>query len=1115
MESETATYLVLGPVTVVDGSGAPLAIGGAQRRALLAQLVLAPGRVVSVDSLVEGLWGDRPPPTAVKSIQIHVSRLRRVLAPGALATRAPGYLLDVPGHATDVARFEAVSARARGELDAGRAEAAADLFRSALGLWRGQALADVADHPFAAAAIARLEEARGQAIEARVAADLLLGRHATLVGELEALVRAEPLRERLWAHLMTALYRCDRQAEALDAFTRARRHLVEELGLEPGEELRRVERSILEQRMPTVPAPVAPVATGSGTTTAPARRARPSRDDRHPTGPIVGRRAPLALLDAALTGVTTGGPAVVGVRGDEGLGKTTLMAAFAGSAGERALVLAGRCREHVAVPFAPWAEVLGQLGSEDVLGLLESDTAAETPERRRARVFEAVVSDLHATSLEQPVVVLLDDLQWSDDASVTLLQYAIDELSTSAVLFVLAWRGREVSVGHPLTRLVHQVARERFPIADLGPLDVGDIAELLTLADASADPSRLHTVASLIETSTSGVPLFVADLVSTLGADHHQLPHPDDIAPVAPETARTLVARRLTLAGPRAAAVAEACAVLTDPFPAGQVHALVAEVDVDEVLLTLDGLVAAGLLREGPLGYVFEHDTFRQAVDSSMRSGRRQTLHAGAFRVLARESAPPAVLVHHAEAAGALVPAGDVLRLLERAGTDAVGRGAFTDAAGFFGRAADRTVGAERSLMLMALADALWRAGDITAAKAAHAEVVALAGDPCIDDGVLVDAVVRHGTFGAGYGIDASSISAVEAALAVVSDPGERARLHVAAAYHHATWGSPLPLALKTLEQATAALTDPCPPALASEALFAEGQVLLGTPQLERRKQVADDLYDIGLRTGSLRYIGRALQLRALVEMSAGRLDDVETTLGELLEVADRTASWFYRAEAWRWQVAVSLATGDLDRAEAGIDEMVRVGEKPLADVVVGRMLLHRARGELDACLALVDGLRAVFPAARAEAPDRPLTDLFRLVVLAEMGEIDEARDEFVRLAPHRDLDEAASRQYPGELALCAQLAARFRLVEPAQVLRQRIEPFRGQLLILAWGEGVLGAADRFLAQLGSVVNGRVDAGSFQAAVDLEEGAGATAEAQRTRDAWRRTDSAVSADGAR
>jgi DNA-binding SARP family transcriptional activator/ABC-type branched-subunit amino acid transport system substrate-binding protein len=245
---------ILGPLEVVQ-DGRRLDLGGPKQRALLAALLLRANEVVSQDVLIDDLWGERPPATAAKTLQAYVSRLRKALAgadgeaaDGArLETHGHGYVLRIAPGSLDAEVFHGRLEEGRRALAGDDPKRAGDVLRDALALWRGPALADLAYASFAQPEIARLEELRLTTIEERIDADLALGREDELIGELETLVERHPLRERLRGQLMLALYRAGRQAHALEVYQEGRRHLASELGLEPGEALRRLERQILEQ----------------------------------------------------------------------------------------------------------------------------------------------------------------------------------------------------------------------------------------------------------------------------------------------------------------------------------------------------------------------------------------------------------------------------------------------------------------------------------------------------------------------------------------------------------------------------------------------------------------------------------------------------------------------------------------------------------------------------------------------------------------------------------------------------------------------------------------------------------------------------------------------------
>ena len=239
-------FRILGPFEVVDGDQ-PLVVGGPKLQALLAVLVLHRGEVVSTDRLIDALWGERASGTAAKTVQVYVSNLRKALGDGVVVTRAGGYALETDRCEVDVERFEALVAEGRRALGSGDARAAGARLREALALWRGPPLTDFAYDSFAQGAIARLQEERLEALEDRIDADLAIGEQAGLVGELQGLVAEHPLRERSRGQLMLALYRCGRQADALQAYRDARRELLDGLGLEPGRGLHELERAILAQ----------------------------------------------------------------------------------------------------------------------------------------------------------------------------------------------------------------------------------------------------------------------------------------------------------------------------------------------------------------------------------------------------------------------------------------------------------------------------------------------------------------------------------------------------------------------------------------------------------------------------------------------------------------------------------------------------------------------------------------------------------------------------------------------------------------------------------------------------------------------------------------------------
>ena len=286
---------VLGPVEVCWG-GSVVDIGGVKARALVARLLIDRNLIVTVDRLVDSLWRDHEGPGAEIALRSTISRLRKRLreAGGAdlIVTRAPGYILNAAADVTDVFCFERLVTDGRHHLARGRPSECIRLLRHAERMWRGQAYSEVRDEPFARAEARRLEELLLSAVETRIDAGLTLGRQQELVGELETLTAANPMRERLWSQRMLALYRYGRQAEALRVFQDLRSVLVDELGIEPGHDVTWMEQAILAQD-PALDYPVPPERNEAPSAPVSAAVARAGRPVLVPTrvheGPLVGR----------------------------------------------------------------------------------------------------------------------------------------------------------------------------------------------------------------------------------------------------------------------------------------------------------------------------------------------------------------------------------------------------------------------------------------------------------------------------------------------------------------------------------------------------------------------------------------------------------------------------------------------------------------------------------------------------------------------------------------------------------------------------------------------------------------------------------------------------------
>ncbi len=465
-------FRILGPLEV-EGAEGRVQLGGKKQRGLLALLLLHDGEVVSAGRLIELLW-DEPPADAAKALQVNVSRLRRALgSEDVVQTRPGGYLLQVEADSFDVRQFERHAATGRDLLAAGDVAGARSALAEALALWRGTPLADLASEPFAGPAVSRLEELYLVTIEDRIEADLLLGAHAQLVGELEALVARHPLRERLRRQWMLALYRCGRQAEALQAYRDARRALVDELGIEPGKELQELEQAILRQD-PSLDLAAAP--------------ADAPRPGRRAAGILVGRDRELEELSTALDDAVAGRGRLFLVSGDSGVGKTRLVDELASRAKDMgAGLLWGRCSKRPgAPPYWPWTQALEPLGDS----VPELDAAAG--ESERFQLFVEIAAALQKSSAERPLLVVLDDLHRAEEQSLLLLEFLAGEIAKMHVAIVATY---VESADEPaeLAALADHAAHHRLRLAPLGADDVQRFLELTGAGELDAGAVHAET----------------------------------------------------------------------------------------------------------------------------------------------------------------------------------------------------------------------------------------------------------------------------------------------------------------------------------------------------------------------------------------------------------------------------------------------------------------------------------------------------------------------------------------------------------------------------------------------------------------------------------------------
>jgi DNA-binding SARP family transcriptional activator len=749
-------FQILGPLRVTNRDEREIAIGGAKPSALLALLLLRANEVIAPDRLIEDLWDGRPPATAAKTLQVHISRLRRALGEGgngagaAIATSRGGYTLQVEPELIDALWFEALISAGQAALAAGAHARASARLRAGLALWRGEALADFAYASFAQDAIARLDGLRTVAVEAAVEAELALGRHAELVPELKALVKRDPLSEHLRGQLMLALYRAGRQAEALGVYRAGRRVLVDQLGLEPSAELRELERAILAQ---------------DDQLAAPSLRSRPQREqaEKSGRGPFVGYERELRALEEVLEEALVGHVRVALISGEPGIGKTRLADELSSVARARgARVVWGRCLSGGGAPvYWPWVQVLRTLladrdpvtiraevgsGAAELAQLLPelSDLAPDAnvvdpgdAGDARFRLLVAVASFVGRAAAAQPLVIVLDDLQAADPSTLSLLELIAAGALDAPVLIVGTYRDTEAALERNLNDTLNVLARAsdclQLVLTGLSAEDTAHFVEV------SAGVAPMPALAGAVHDASTGNPLFVSELVRLLRAEDRLHELTDGGKLVLPRGIDQVIARRLEHVSDACRRTLSLAAVIGRDFDVALLERAGA-VGGQELLNQVEDGLAARVVEEAGAQFRFTHELVRHALYQELSVAERARMHAEVATALETLHVPPpasvvADLAHHFSEA---LPAGDpakAVAYLELAGDHASELLAKTEAASYYERAA--AVAASRAgdpeaacELQLKLAEQLVLTGDLHRAKQAVEAVEASGGVP-------------------------------------------------------------------------------------------------------------------------------------------------------------------------------------------------------------------------------------------------------------------------------------------------------------------------------------------------------------------------------------------------
>lgn len=589
--------------------------------------------------MVEAIWGDEPPASAVGTLQTYVSRLRRRFDDSMqLVFDAGGYRLEITDEQLDHKVFESLADRGRTLLESGDASAAREELVRAGALWRGRALDGFADLDFAIGIAARLEERRLVAIEDRLAAELELGRHAAAAAELSELAGEHPLRERLHELLSLALYRSGRQADALRSLADAGRRLREELGIEPSRPLRDLEAAILAQdrsldRLPdrAARAVITPSTGGrsDGSSSGSSPEAAVDDERRRTPGsgtPFVGRDEELDVLIAALDAAPREA-AVAVIEGEPGIGKTRLAEQLRLAAIERgALAAWGRSDEGGAAPALwPWLGPLRAVAGRIDEPLLElADLAGDQSPLVSGRAdavryewFESVAASLERASADAPVVFLLDDLQWADETSLDLLAFLARRLDRG-VLVVGTMRHLEVGRNDALTDALAEIARRsssrRIRLRGLTEESTSEL--LRSVARGPVAPE----VAAAVHERAEGNPFYAIELARLI--DDEGVSH-------VPGTVGDVIRRRVARLPETTRDTLSVAAVVGRDVPLDRL-AVVSGSELEDVFDVLEPAVVQRLLVESsevPGALRFSHALIREVLLEDLTPLRRARLH--------------------------------------------------------------------------------------------------------------------------------------------------------------------------------------------------------------------------------------------------------------------------------------------------------------------------------------------------------------------------------------------------------------------------------------------------------------------------------------------------------
>ena len=1097
---------LLGPVEArVDDR--PVALGGQRPRALFAVLALMGGRVVTTDRLIDELWGEDPPVRARDSLQMHVSRLRKGLDDagadgGRLVSQAGGYLLELRPGERDVDRWEQALGRARRARANGETRVAREEFEEALGVWRGQPLSGVSTNSVLAGERARLEEERLAAVIEGIELDLELGRHGELLGQLDALVIAHPFKERLVELLMLALYRCGRQTDALEVYTRSRRRLGAELGLDPSLQLRRLEEAILRQD-PSLEAGIGESMPAQPEAAPPSL---PAQLQPRPLMPFVGRAAEVGQLAALPDRARTDGRQIALVGGEPGCGKTRLVREFAEHVTSCGVtVFYGVCDPAVRTPYQPLVEAL-----EPALVALDADepqpragpypaslirllpglrartgdpTApiadeSKDPDAERHELHAALTALLARFARDAPAVLVLDDVQWADASSLMLLRHLARTLGATPVVVLALFREGAGELPDALASTLAELHRlDGVVRVRLGALAVADVQELVHRSGDSVRGADGELAQQLVEL-TDGNAFLVGEVWRHMLGREGVAGRSSPAGATIPESVREVMAARVAGLTPALGELMQLVAV----SPRGialPVLRVAAGMDDEPLLGALDEGLRTGMLdeiRDANLVYRVRHELLRRTVYERLSSFRAAALHLRVGEAL--EAVPEGrrdrivhELAFHFRAAAPIAGNGRAVVYALEAAAQAERSLAFAEAAGRFEEALalgvpDLSAEAE----VRCRQGRAWHLAGRSSEALESFAAAAAAARGCGDEALQARAAIGFETACWRPGIDDPRAVGLlrEAAVGIASEPSAQrvrvlAHLSRALAYRgdHAAAG-------ECWSQAVAmarVVGDPGALMVAlSHAAWTRGSRTLD--------EILADLTEAGELARTLPHdplsdVVRGMRIALLIEAYA--LDEARADNAALRDLSRRAGQPFLSRAVDQHDAVLALCDGRLDMAEAAAnraDEIAQRIEGSHHSAVYGIQMfsIRREQGRL----AEIAPVIRLVASGQTEADSvwRPAL----AVLLAEIGDVEAARRELTGLV------DAGLGTIPrgglgvGGLTYVADACALIEDAALAPPIYEQLLAFEGQNTVIGSAVACYGAADRMLGALATVM---------------------------------------------